>query len=59
MAGMARLPELIGQHPGKGADDAQISIETDHGLRVAALAGADYVVDLVNPLQASRYRERD
>jgi hypothetical protein len=43
---VARLPELIGQHLGKGADDAQvpIGIETDRSLWVAALAAANYVV---------------
>jgi hypothetical protein len=35
-----------------------IGIETDHGAWVAALAAAGYVVYAVNPLQASRYRER-
>ena len=33
-------------------------IETDRGPWVAALAAAGYAVYAVNPLQASRYRER-
>jgi hypothetical protein len=60
VAGMARLHELIGQQLGAGAEDAEvvIGIETDHGAWVAALVAAGYVVYAVNPLQASRYRER-
>src|SRR5271156_2386758 len=60
VAGMARLHELIGQQLGADAEDAEvvIGIETDHGGWVAALVAAGYVVYAVNPLQASRYRER-
>ena len=60
VAGMARLHELIGQQLGEDAEDAEvvIGIETDHGPWVAALVAAGYVVFAVNPLQASRYRER-
>ena len=60
VAGMAWLHELIGQHLGEDADDAEvvIGIETDHGPWVAALVAAGYTVYAVNPLQASRYRER-
>ena len=60
VAGMARLHELIGQQLGEGAEDAEvvIGIETDRGPWVAALAAAGYTVFAVNPLQASRYRER-
>jgi len=60
VAGMARLHELIGQHLGEDADQAEVlvGIETDRGPRVAALVTAGYVVHAVNPLQASRYRER-
>jgi hypothetical protein len=60
VAGMARLHELIGQHLGAGAEDADvvIGIETDHGLWVSALVAAGYTVHGVNPLQASRFRER-
>ena len=35
-----------------------IGIETDRGPWVAALVAAGYTVYPVNPLQASRYRER-
>jgi len=60
VAGMARLHELIGQQLGEDADDAEvmIGIETDRGPWVAALIAAGYTVYAVNPLQASRYRER-
>ena len=60
VAGMARLHELIGQHLGEGAEDAEVVIgtETDRGPWVAALVAAGYIVYPVNPLQASRYRER-
>ncbi|MGH3123552.1 MAG: IS110 family transposase [Streptosporangiaceae bacterium] len=60
VAGMARLHEMIGQHLGEDPDDAEvvIGIETDRGPWVAALVAAGYTVYAVNPLQASRYRER-
>ena len=60
VAGMARLHELIGQQLGEDTDGAEvvIGIETDRGPWVAALAAAGYTVFAVNPLQASRYRER-
>ena len=60
VAGMARLHELIGQHLGVDNEDAEVvvGIETDRGPWVAALVAAGYSVYGVNPLQASRYRER-
>ena len=64
VAGITQLHELIGRHlPEDGADadaDAEvvIGIETDRGPWVAALIAAGYTVFPVNPLQASRYRER-
>jgi transposase len=60
VAGMARLHELIGGQLGEGADDAEVVIgtETDRGPWVGALVAAGYTVYGVNPLQASRYRER-
>jgi Transposase/Transposase IS116/IS110/IS902 family len=59
-AGMAGLHELIGRHLGEDADGAEVAvgIETDRGLWVAALVAAGYTVFGVDPLQASRYRER-
>jgi transposase len=60
VAGIARMHELIGQQLGQDAEDAEvvIGIETDRGPWVAALVAAGYTVYAVNPLQASRYRER-
>ena len=60
VAGMARLHELIGEQLGEDADDAEVVIgtETDRGPWVGALVAAGYTVYGVNPLQASRYRER-
>jgi len=60
VAGMARLHELIGQQLGEDAGDAEVvvGIETARGPWVAALIAAGYTVYAVNPLQASRYRER-
>jgi transposase len=60
VAGMARLHELVGQQLGEDDRDAEvvIGIETDRGPWVAALVAAGYTVYAVNPLQASRYRER-
>ena len=60
VAGMARLHEMVGQHLGEDADDAEVVIgtETDRGPWVLALVAAGYTVYGVNPLQASRYRER-
>src|SRR5712664_2933189 len=60
VAGMARLHELIGEQLGEDPDGAQvvIGIETDRGPWVAALVAAGYAVFGVNPLLASRFRER-
>ena len=63
VAGMARLHELIARHAqdlDERGEDAEvvIGIETDRGPWVAALVAAGYTVYAVNPLQASRYRER-
>ncbi|RSM47979.1 IS110 family transposase [Actinoplanes sp. ATCC 53533] len=64
MAGMTRLHAMIGQALGDGIADediaarVKIGIETDRGPWVRALVAAGYTVYPVNPLQASRYRER-
>ena len=55
--GVTRLHALVADH----ADDAAsvvVGIETDRGLLVGALVAAGYQVIAVNPLAASRYRER-
>ncbi len=57
-AGMAALHELVGAHlPGEDAE-VVVGIETDRGPWVAALIAAGYLVFPVNPLQASRFRQR-
>jgi transposase len=60
VTGMARLHELVGEHLGEGAGEAEVvvGIETDRGPWVAALIAAGYIVYPVNPLQSSRYRQR-
>ena len=60
VAGMARLHALIGQYLGDDGDDAEVvtGTETDRGPWVAALVAAGYTVFGVNPLQASRFRQR-
>jgi transposase len=57
VGGVGRLHGLLAEHAG---DPAQVvvGIETDRGLLVGALVAAGYQVDAVNPLQASRYRQR-
>jgi transposase len=62
VAGMARLHAMIGEQLGEDAEESleqvMIGIETDRGPWVQALIAAGYRVYAVNPLQASRYRER-
>jgi transposase len=60
VAGMTQLHELIGRFVSGDADEVEvvIGIETDRGPWVAALVAAGYTVYPVNPLQASRYRQR-
>jgi Transposase len=57
VAGVARLHELIANHASDPAE-VVVGIETDWGLPVGALVVAGYQVVAVNPLAASRYRER-
>ena len=60
VAGMAQLHELTGRWLGEDGGEPEVAagIETDRGPWVAALVAAGYVAYPVNPLQASRYRER-
>jgi transposase len=60
VAGIERLHAMIAEHAGEDAKAAEVAIgiETDRGPWVSALVGAGYAVYAVNPLQASRYRER-
>ncbi len=55
--GIGRLHELIAQHADNPAD-VVVGIETDRGLWVDALVAAGYQVYAINPLAASRYRDR-
>jgi transposase len=57
VAGVARLHELIALHA-DALGEVVVGIETDRGLLVGALVAAGYQVVAVNPLAASRYRER-
>jgi hypothetical protein len=61
LEGVARLHALVADHADDPAQDpAQVvvGIETDRGLLVGALVAAGYQVIAVNPLAASRYRDR-
>jgi transposase len=62
VTGMARLHAMIGEQLGEAADELAdqvvVGIETDRGPWVQALIAAGYRVFGINPLQASRYRER-
>jgi transposase len=63
VAGIARLHAMIGEQLGENADEEDagqvaVGIETDRGPWVQALIAAGYAVYGINPLQASRYRER-
>ena len=63
---MARLHALLGEHLDLDADadidpvasQVVVGIETDRGPWVRALVAAGYRVFAVNPLQASRFRQR-
>jgi len=55
--GVARLHTLLAEHV-ESPGEVVVGIETDRGLLVGALVAAGYAVHAVNPLAASRYRER-
>ncbi|MEX1335922.1 MAG: IS110 family transposase, partial [Candidatus Limnocylindrales bacterium] len=57
LEGVARLHELLGEHAEESAE-VIVGIETDRGLLVGSLVAAGYTVHAVNPLAASRYRDR-
>jgi transposase len=57
LEGVARLHALLGEQV-ETPDEVVVGIETDRGLLVGALIAAGYAVHAVNPLAASRYRER-
>jgi transposase len=57
VAGVAQLHALVADHA-EEPSQVIVGIELDRGLLVGALTAAGYQVVAVNPLQASRYRER-
>jgi transposase len=59
VAGIGQLHELVGRFvPADGDAQVAVGIETDRGPWVTALLAAGYTVFPVNPLRASRYRQR-
>jgi transposase len=57
-AGYNELLELLAEH-GDGPDTPiPVAIETNHGLLVATLRAGNRKVFAINPLAASRYRDR-
>ena len=60
IGGIATLHALLAEHlPGDAEpDQVVVGIETDRGPWVQALLAAGYQVYAINPLSASRYRER-
>jgi transposase len=55
--GVGRLHALLEEHAER-PDAVSDGIETDRGLLVTALLATGYLVYAINPLAASRYRER-
>jgi transposase len=56
-AGLTQLQSLMAEHA-EGPAEVVIGIETPHGLMVRALQAAGYAIYAINPLAASRYRDR-
>jgi transposase len=57
LEGVALLHGLLAEHIERPAE-AVVGIETERGLLVSALLATGYQVYAINPLAASRYRER-
>lgn len=57
LAGLSQVQSLIAEHASDPAEVA-VGIETPHGLMVRGLRAAGYAIYAVNPLAASRYRDR-
>jgi len=55
--GIAALHAMVAEHAGDPGE-VVIGIETERGLWVQALIAAGYLVYAINPLSASRYRDR-
>ena len=60
LLGVGELHAVVAEHLGDDDEPSEVivGIEKDRGLIVAALVAADYQVFAINPLAASRYRER-
>ena len=56
-AGLSQVGSLIAEHASDPAE-VGIGIETPHGLMVRGLRAAGYAIYAINPLAASRYRDR-
>lgn len=57
LAGLTLLQALIAEHAEDPAE-VVVGIETPHGLLLRGLRAAGYAIYAVNPLAASRYRDR-
>lgn len=57
VTGVSQLHRLAAEHA-EAPSQVVVGIETDRGLLVGALVEAGYQVFAINPLAASRYRER-
>jgi transposase len=57
LEGVRRIHELVGIHATE-PEQVVVGIEIDRGLLVGSLLAAGYQVYAINPLSASRYRER-
>lgn len=57
LEGVRQIHELVAAHA-EQPEQVVVGIETDRGLLVGALVAAGYRVYAINPLSASRYRER-
>jgi transposase len=57
LEGVGQLHQLLADHATE-PNGVVIGIETDRGLLVGALLAAGYRVYAINPLAASRYRDR-
>ncbi len=57
LEGVRQIHELASAYA-EQAEQVVVGIETDRGLLVGALAASGYQVYAINPLSASRYRER-
>ena len=58
LAGVGRLHVLVADQLADADEAVAVGIETDRGLLVTSLVAAGYEVYAVNPMVASRYRDR-